>query len=507
MVRVKSDIASGGSIGITTLTTSVQIVRTADNTVVASFSQGPLTSDNGGDVSVLIDENVTLASSGAYTITYSTTLINSGVANPLTVFSMLATINTSPTTESATVTSITNSLLGAASLTVSTAPTVGGNDDGFWALSLPFNIEYLGRSYNTIYPSTNFYLTFSAGSTVWSSVGISNPALPKIMWCARDNSVQRIYYGTEGVAPNRTYRVRLEGNAATSGVLGSPGMVCEYTFYESNPSRIDLQVGVNNAKQVSGGFTSQQLNSWGFISGQRIPSRVSSLDVDIEDAMDEGIIFVGAAGNGRWKHCVPGDEDWNNTFEMAVRYPASVSNPYFYMRGTSPTANDNLIHPDGDFDLPNICVGSIDSIQIDQKVIYSDCGTGVDIWAPGTSIISALPSGTADPRSSSFFLGKYNGTSMASPQVCGVLACALELYPHWKQEQAKAYITGIAKTNQLFVRSGGPTDGQDLQGAPNKTLFYRKERESVGNVFPKTNYDVRPATGSVYPRPRIRRTI
>jgi subtilisin family serine protease len=282
-------------------------------------------------------------------------------------------------------------------------------------------------------------------------------------------------------------------------------MVCEYVFYEANPSRIDLQVGTNNAKQVSGGFTTQQLNSWGFISGQRIPARVASLDADIEDAMDEGIIFVGAAGNGRWRHCLPEDQDWDNTFEMSIRYPASVTNPYYYMRGTSPTANDNVVN--GNFDLPNICVGSMDSIQIDQKVIYSDCGSGVDIWAPGTSIISPLPSGVADSRNSGYFLGKYSGTSMASPQVCGVLACALEIYPHWKQEDAKAYITGIAKLNQLRATSGGPADGQDLQGAPNLTLFYKKEREVSGNVFPKINYNVRPVSGSVYPRPRIRRTI
>lgn len=505
VVRVKSDIASGGSIGITTLSASIQIVRSSDNSVVATFSQGPLTSDNGGDVSILIDENVTLSSVGSYIITYSTTLQNSGVASPVTAFAMLATINTTPTTENATVTEIPNLLLGSASLTASTTPTVGNSDDGYWTLNLPFNIEYLGSTYSTIYPSTNFYLTFGAGSTVWNGVSISNPGLPKIMWCARDNSVQRIYYGVEGSAPNRTYRVRLEGNSSTSGTLGSPGMVCEYTFYESNPSRIDLQTGVNSAKQTSGGFTTAQLNAWGFISGQRIPSRVSSLDADIEDAIDEGIIFVGAAGNGRWRHCLPGDLDWDNSFEMAVRYPASVSAPYYYMRGTSPTANDDVIN--GDYDIPNICVGSIDSIQIDQKALYSDCGTGVDIWAPGTNIISALPSGTADPRSASYYLGKYNGTSMASPQVCGVLACALEIYPHWKQEDAKAYITGIAKLNQLTASTGGPTDGQDLQGAPNKTLYYLKERASSGNVFPKINYNVRPSTGSIYPRTRIRRTV
>jgi len=505
-IRVKNDVASGGQTGQTSLLISIQVVRQSDNSVITSFSQGPFTSIEGGDVEAVIDENVILPTTGSYTITYTTNLNISNVTNPLTAFAMLCTITQTPSgSEAATVSSITNSLLGAAGLTASTTPTVGSNDDGYWTLSLPFNITYLGTTYSTIYPSTNFYLTFGGGSTVWSGVSITNPALPKIMWCARDNSVQRIYYGTEGVAPNRTFRVRQEGTSTTFGTVGSPTMVCEWTFYENTPSRIDLQTGINSAKTTGGGFTTQQLNTWGFISGQRIPARVSACDDDIEDLYDEGIIMVGAAGNGRWKHDVPGGVDWNNTFEMATRYPASVLQPYYYMRGTSPTANDTLAS--GTHDLPAICVGAVDTIQIDQKVLFSDCGAGVDLFAPGTYIMSALPSGVADSRNASFFNGKFSGTSMASPQVCGVLACALEVYPDMNQERAKAYITAIAKSGQLVATSGGPTDGQDLQGAPNLYLFYKKERETSGSVFPKINYKPRPATGSVYPRPRIKRTL
>jgi hypothetical protein len=485
---------------------SIQVVRQSDNSVIASFSQGPFTSIEGGDVEAVIDENVILPTTGSYTITYTTNLNISNVTNPLTAFAMLCTITQTPSgSEAANVSSITPSLLGAASLTASTTPTVGSNDDGYWTLPLPFAITYLGTTHTTLYPSTNFYLTFGGGSTVWSGVSITNPALPKIMWCAKDNSVQRIYYGTEGVSPNRTFRVRQEGTSSTGGTVGSPSMVCEWTFYENAPSQIDLQVGVNSAKTTGGGFTTTQLNAWGFISGQRIPARVSACDDDIEDLYNEGIIMVGAAGNGRWKHDVPGGSDWNNTFEMATRYPASVLQPYYYMRGTSPTANDTLAS--GTHNLPAICVGAVDTIQIDQKVLFSDCGGGVDLFAPGTYIVSALPSGTADPRNSSFYIGKFSGTSMASPQVCGVLACALEVYPDMNQERAKAYITAIAKSGQLVATSGGPTDGQDLQGAPNLYLFYKKERETSGSVFPKINYKPRPTTGSVYPRPRIKRTL
>jgi hypothetical protein len=95
---------------------------------------------------------------------------------------------------------------------------------------------------------------------------------------------------------------------------------------------------------------------------------------------------------------------------------------------------------------------------------------------------------------------------MASPQVAGVLACALEVYPGMTQEEAKAYIIAYAKSNQLTVTNGGPTDAQDIQGAPNKFLYYYKERATSGNTFPKINFKQRPTTGSVYPRTRIRRT-
>jgi subtilisin family serine protease len=322
------------------------------------------------------------------------------------------------------------------------------------------------------------------------------------MWSCADNSVQRIYFGVEGDAPNRTYRIRVEGTASIGGSVGNPNMVNEYVFYEAVPDQIDLQLGTNARKLVGGGFTTEQLNAWGFIASQRIPVRVAALDSDIEDAIDEGILYIGAAGNGRWKHDVPGGLDWDNTFEMANRYPGSVTQPYYYMRGTSPTANDTTAN--GGYDIPNICVGSVDAIQIDQKVQYSDCGPGVDIWAPGTFIISELPSGTNDPRNSSFKIGKFSGTSMASPQVCGVIACALETYPEMTQEQAKAYITAYAKSNQLTASNGGPTDHQDLQGAPNLFLFYKREREIAGNVFPKFNTKFRPTAGQVWPRVRIK---
>jgi hypothetical protein len=157
-------------------------------------------------------------------------------------------------TGTANVVSIASSLFGGSGLSSATTPTVGNNDDGYWTLSLPFNITYNGTSYNSVYIGTNSYLTFSAGSSAYNGLSASNPALPKIMISAADNSAQRIYYGVVGSAPNRTYRVRWEGTNATSGTLGNPNMVWEATFYENAATQIDLQIGVNAQSGASATF-------------------------------------------------------------------------------------------------------------------------------------------------------------------------------------------------------------------------------------------------------------
>jgi len=80
---------------------------------------------------------------------------------------------------------ITNSLLGPGALASST-PTVpgalgfiGGQDDGYWGVPLPFPVTFIGTNYSTLYVGTNTYITFTAGSTNYSQLNASNPPFPK----------------------------------------------------------------------------------------------------------------------------------------------------------------------------------------------------------------------------------------------------------------------------------------------------------------------------------------
>lgn len=186
----------------------------------------------------------------------------SGICSTSTLLTTTGTFSVAPNTGNqittgtgtANVVSIASSLFGGSGLFSSTITTSGNNDDGFWTLSLPFNITYNGISYSSVFIGTNSYITFGGGSSEYIGMSASVPALPKIMISAADNSAQRIYYGSVGSSPNRTYRVRWEGTNATSGTLGSPNMVWEATFYENAPTRVDIQIGVNAKSNASAIF-------------------------------------------------------------------------------------------------------------------------------------------------------------------------------------------------------------------------------------------------------------
>jgi plastocyanin len=305
------------------------------------------------------------------------------------------------------------------------------------------------------------------------------------------------------------YRVVFEGNGASTGTLGDPGIRWEVRFDEENPTNFRVTIEENNQfNEISSPFTTQQLNDFGFIAGKRIPVPVDALDGDIEDAIDEGIINVSSAGNGQWYHAEPGDQDWDNTFEMGIRYPDSVNFPYYYMRGSSPGRYDTTAT--GGYDLPTIVVGAMgDQASLDEgPADYSDRGPGVTIWAPGTYVQSAYSAASpfSEPRNAAYRVAKISGTSMASPQVAGIIACLAQTYPEMTCEQARDLIVQMAEKGSLSdTESGNYEDTGALLGAPNLIVRYRQQRKTEGTTFPKRNFKARPESGQAYPRSRIRR--
>jgi hypothetical protein len=247
-----------------------------------------------------------------------------------------------------------------------------------------------------------------------------------------------------------------------------------------------------------GGWTTTDRVYFGLVassgSNMLFYSRDSSLDQDCADAIADGIIMVGAAGNYYMYNERAGGVLYDNYLKYIFNY--------YYMRGPSPTAATGVIH-----------VSAVDSTVAEQKVNFSNAGPRTDIFSPGSAIMSSMNSSdTTDPRNASYYKGNMSGTSQAAPQVTGVIACALETYPNMTPAQALTYIQTYANSGVLsdstFVVDYGSISYINynlLYNGPNKYITYRKERGEQYQVYPKRDYNIRPTTGRTYPRPRIRR--
>jgi subtilisin family serine protease len=105
---------------------------------------------------------------------------------------------------------------------------------------------------------------------------------------------------------------------------------------------------------------------------------IASVDADIEEMIDEGIIVCIASGNDFQKIDLPGGVDYNNYFTRT-----SSPTPIYYHRGSSP------------YSTRAIMVGALDSVNNGanyQKVNFSNSGPGVDVYAVGTNVMAAISS-------------------------------------------------------------------------------------------------------------------
>ncbi len=249
-------------------------------------------------------------------------------------------------------------------------------------------------------------------------------------------------------------------------------------------------------------FTDAQLENFGifvrFPGVAETPFYSESIAEDIESAIADGIIVVASAGNSYSYVDVPGGIDYDNYFLAEFD---GIEYVWYFNRGTAPAAVPGVI-----------CVGAISPLVNETKAIFSNTGPRIDIFAPGQNITSSVlqgtsqdPTGFLDPRNPSFRNAKNSGTSMASPQVAGVLACFLETYPRMTPDQALDFIVTKSKKGIMTDTNGGITDNTALNGAENRYLFYLPERPTDGTMYPNEKYGLRTTQGQVFPRSRIYR--
>ena len=156
-------------------------------------------------------------------------------------------------------------------------------DDAYIAITIP-SFTIASTAYTTAYVGSNTYITFGGGSNNYSSLSASNPAYPKIMMGASDNSYQRLSSlasGTDFV------RIRYEGTASTGGTAGAPNIVYEATFF--NPAK-------------SGGLPTVEVlfGSHARTSGATMIASASTSYVAFSIAPNQSYVFVGNATGTSW---------------------------------------------------------------------------------------------------------------------------------------------------------------------------------------------------------------
>tara|TARA_R110000851_G_scaffold198669_1_gene349729 strand:+ start:1541 stop:8431 length:6891 start_codon:yes stop_codon:yes gene_type:complete len=299
---------------------------------------------------------------------------------------------------------------------------------------------------------------------------------------------------TYGWAKNsRIYAVKIAGLQGTSDPnTGIPISDCFDVIKEWHKAKpVDVQTGVKRPTIVnmSWGYGTSYFNiaggNWrgtvwtgssrrtdygmtGSYNGlyYRHPVRIASVDTDIQELIDAGVHVCIAAGNGYHKIDISTGNDYNNYY---TRNGSSAQ--VYYHRGGSP------------FDDEAIIVGNIDSTLAasgkEKIAASSERGPGITVFAPGTNIMSACSTTTAFtsgsyPGNSNFKICNISGTSMASPQVVGLLSTYLEINPAKTPAQALAWVTSNAATGILEDTTGAGIDytvSTSLLEAENRFAF------------------------------------
>lgn len=191
--------------------------------------------------------------------------------------------------------------------------------------------------------------------------------------------------------------------------------------------------------------------------------RLGSADVDVQEMIDDGIHVCVAAGNQSHKIDVEGGPDYDNFITVS-------GSTYNYHRGSSPMAD--LVLRVGSLD------SSVISADTEQKVTSSETGPGVDLYAPGANVVSACSNinsfgNVSYSLNASFRQINIGGTSMASPQVCGMSALYLQMNPGVRPDQLKKWIINTAMASNLLYTTTDTdyTNTRSLLGGNNKMLY------------------------------------
>ena len=176
----------------------------------------------------------------------------------------------------------------------------------------------------------------------------------------------------------------------------------------------------------------------------QIPSYYTAMVEDAKDAVEDGIIVIAAASNDNLMIVPEIDPTTGGTHQDFDNYVYfnSLGSSRYYNRGSAPGAAPGVI-----------CVGSIQNDKDFKRSGFSNYGPRIDVWAPGSSIVSSYSNvGGAAPDTKyggNNWFKAISGTSMATPQVCGMAAMAAGNKWRYTNKDVLGLIQQNSKLNDL----------------------------------------------------------
>ena len=195
---------------------------------------------------------------------------------------------------------------------------------------------------------------------------------------------------------------------------------------------------------------------------RQYPALNAATNADVEDAIRDGVVIICAAGNDN-HYMVPqvdpatGQQhvDWDN------RYFITNVGTIYHCRGSSPGSATDAI-----------TVGYMNVDKAFTRNSFSNYGPGINVWAPGTQINSCwgkpgvirgntgnvLNVGQSDTKpgytNGIDYFHQISGTSMASPQVCGIAACLANSKERFVNADVLGFIEQHSKLNNMTFDVG-----------------------------------------------------
>ena len=189
----------------------------------------------------------------------------------------------------------------------------------------------------------------------------------------------------------------------------------------------------------------------------------------LDELINAGVIYVGAAGNSGQKQTSSDHPDFDNYWNTGIGVTVGANFfyefgvralPYINRRGWPQHGGMTRTGVGGTiYTYPVINIGALDDSYSssqsykERKVNYSDMGSEIDCYAAADGILTAANNSSSGyarhdsvPSSQSGFTyyydAKFSGTSAACPVACGLIATKLENNRDWGWQDVKDWLRG-----------------------------------------------------------------